>query len=342
MNIVQALTLAAKVATRATPPILECVLVDSGGLTVTSAEMHITIRVPVPGWTGAARPLHAKTLLAAVKAAGPNLAAIGPHAVTLTAGATIAVETLEAADFPSFNAGNLPIEFTMPAATLALMLGRTAPAESTEVTRFYLQGTYLHAGAGVLVAVATDGRRLVKAEAALPEGAAGIPGVIIPRGTTKLLRDVLGKKPEGDARIRMSDTRIQVTIGPVTLTSKLVNGTFPEYHRVIPHDPTPRLSAQAAELRTAIKAVTVGQRTETAVGITGAEVWCGTNRYRLTTAHTPGGEDHETRFNGRYLLDVLAPMGTHVTLAQTDPRGPAVFADPADPSWLGVLMPVRL
>lgn len=342
MNIVQALTLAAKVATRGAIPILECAMVDSGGLTVTSGEVHIAIRVPVPGWTGAARPLHAKTLLAAVKAAGPNLAAIGPHAVTLTAGSTIAVETLEAADFPSFNAGNLPIEFTMPAVALALMLGRTAQAESTEKTRYYLNGTYLHAGAGVLVAVATDGWRLVKAEAALPEGAAGIPGVIIPRGTTKLLRDVLGKKPEGDARIRMSDTRIQVTIGPVTLTSKLIDGTFPEYHRVIPHDPTPRLSAQAAELRTAIKAVTAGQRIEAAVGITGAEIWCGTNRYRLMTAHTPGGEDHETRFNGRYLLDMLAPMGTHVTLAQTAPLDPAVFTDPADPSWLVVLMPVRL
>ena len=141
MNIVQALTLAAKVATRGAIPILECAMVDSGGLTVTSGEVHIAIRVPVPGWTGAARPLHAKTLLAAVKAAGPNLAAIGPHAVTLTAGSTIAVETLEAADFPSFNAGNLPIEFTMPAVALALMLGRTAQAESTEKTRYYLNGT---------------------------------------------------------------------------------------------------------------------------------------------------------------------------------------------------------
>ena len=342
MNIVQALTLAAKVATRAAPSILECVMVDSGGLTVTNGEVRIMIRVPVPGWTGAARPLHAKALLAAVKAAGPDLAAIGPHAVTLTAGATIAVGTLDSADFPSFAPGDLPFEFTMPAVALALMLHRTAQAESTEETRFYLQGTYLHTGAGVLVAAASDGRMLVKAEAALPEGAAGIPGVIIPRGTTKLLRDVLGKKPEGDARVRMSDTRIQVTIGSVTLTSKLVDGTFPDYHRALPRDPTPRLSAQAAELRKAIKIVTAGQRIEAAVGITGAEVWCGTNRYRLTTAHTPGGEDHETGFMSHQLLDMLAPMGTHVTLAQTDPRDPAVFTDPADPSWLGVLMPVRL
>lgn len=346
ITITQALAIAAKITSkRGYAPILRCVLVDAFGLSATDLDVHIAIHVLVPGWKGAARPLHAKTLLAAVKAAGASLATIGPHAVALTTGSTIAVETLEAADFPSFDAGDLPIEFTMPAATLSTMLHRTAHAISTEETRYYLNGVYLHAqGQGeraTLRAVASDGHRLVVTEAELPDGAQGLPGIIIPRGTVKLLCGVLGKQPEGVVKIKASDTRIQVTYGPVTLTSKLIDGTFPEYNLVVPHNPELRMTCPTAELRAAIKAVRVGAERDATVALDGHEIQCGANRATLATAKVVKG-DHETGFNGQYLMDMLEIAGRDVAFFQNEPASPAIFSDLDDPSWFEVIMPKRV
>ena len=339
MNLIQALTLAAKSTdTRNRVPILGCILVDAHGVSATEMETHISVHVTVPGWTGPARPMHAKSLLAAVKAAGANLATVAPHAVTLTSGATIAVETLEAEDFPACTAGDLPTTFEMPAATLARLLTRTAHAESTEETRYYLIGTYLHAHDGLLRAVATDGNRMVVAGTALPDDAAEMPSVIVPTAATKLLRAILGKKPEGVASVRMSGTRIQVSFGPVTLTSKLIDGVFPGYLRVIPQDPTPRMTVAAADFRAAIKAATAGAAKGAAVAIGGGEVRCTASRAPLPEAASVP----EVGFNSRYLLDALEHAGATVAMAQTDPRGPAVFTDPADASWFEVIMPMRV
>jgi len=339
MNLVQALTLAAKSSdTRNRVPILGCILVGPDSVSATTMETHISVCVTVPGWTGPARPMHAKSLLAAVKAAGANLAAIGPHAVTLTSGATIAVETLDSEDFPACNAGDLPTAFETPAAALASLLARTAHAESTEATRYYLIGTYLHAHDGLLRAVATDGHRLVAADALLPDGAADMPGVIVPSAATKLLRGMLGKRPEGTVSVKLSATHVQATLGPVTLTSKLVDGVFPEYLRIIPQDPTPRMTVATADFRAAIKVVTAGADKGAAVAIGGGEMRCGNARAPLPEAASVP----EIVFNSRYLLDMLEHAGATVTMAQTDPARSAVFGDPADASWFELVMPKKV
>ncbi len=137
-------------------------------------------------------------------------------------------------------AGTLPHAFRLPAQLLRGMIDRTRFAISTEETRYYLNGIYLHAVAGsdgvkVLRAVATDGHRLARVEEPLPEGAEGIPGVIIPRKTVLEARKLLDEVQD-DVEIALSETRIQFTLGTVRLTSKLIDGTFPEYERVIPRD----------------------------------------------------------------------------------------------------------
>ena len=337
MNIIQALTLAAKSSdTRNRVPVLGCILVDAHGVSATDIETHISVRVTVPGWEGPARPMNAKALLAAVKAAGANLATVAPHAVTLTNGAAIAVETLDAEDFPACKVGDLPTTFDMPAAALARLLTRTAHAESKEETRYYLNGTYLHAHDGTLRAVATDGHRMVVADAMLPDGAAGMPSVIVPTAATKLLRAILGKKSEGAATVRLSDTRIQVAFGPVTLTSKLIDGsTFPQYLRVTPQSPTPRMTVAATDFRAAIKAATAGVAKGATVAIEGGEVRCMAFRVPLPEAASVP----KVGFNSQYLLDALEHAGATVAMAQTDPRDPAVFTDPADASWFEVIMP---
>ena len=135
--------------------------------------------------------------------------------------------------------GALPHKFAIGAQTLRALIDRTRFAISTEETRYYLNGIYLHAAevddTKVLRAVATDGHRLARVEEPLPQGAAGMPGVIVPRKTVNELRKLLDEA-SGDVEVALSDTRIQFQVGPVVLTSKLIDGTFPEYERVIPRD----------------------------------------------------------------------------------------------------------
>jgi len=142
-------------------------------------------------------------------------------------------------DFPSMTAGTLPHKFPVDAQDLRGLIDRTRFAISTEETRYYLNGIYLHAaesdGVRVLRAVATDGHRLARVQVDLPEGAVGMPGVIIPRKTVAELRKLLDEAT-GGVELALSDTRIQFTVGSITLTSKLIDGTFPEYDRVIPRD----------------------------------------------------------------------------------------------------------
>ncbi|MBV8095576.1 MAG: DNA polymerase III subunit beta, partial [Acetobacteraceae bacterium] len=138
-------------------------------------------------------------------------------------------------DFPSMTAGTLPHRFSLQAKVLRELIDRTRFAISTEETRYYLNGIYMHVAESeerrVLRAVATDGHRLARVEEELPPGAGSMPGVIIPRKTVTELRKLIDESNDL-VEIALSDTRIQFQAGPVTLTSKLIDGTFPEYERV--------------------------------------------------------------------------------------------------------------
>src|ERR1700732_3560239 len=133
--------------------------------------------------------------------------------------------------------GELPYNFSLSAIELRTLIDRTRFAISTEETRYYLNGIYLHATKAdevpVIRAVATDGHRLARMEMVLPEGAAGMPGVIIPRKTVLELRKLV-EESEEEVQIGLSETKIPSTIGEAALTSKLIDGTFPDYDRVIP------------------------------------------------------------------------------------------------------------
>lgn len=151
------------------------------------------------------------------------------------------LNVLSVDDFPSMGAGDFPHRFHLNGTILRSLIDRTRFAISTEETRYYLNGIYLHAadidGKPLLRAVATDGHRLARVEAEMPTGAAGMPGVIIPRKTVAELRKLIDEAPE-EISVALSETRIQFTVGPITLTSKLIDGTFPEYERVIPRNNT--------------------------------------------------------------------------------------------------------
>ena len=142
------------------------------------------------------------------------------------------LQCLPEGDFPDISTGDFTNRFSMPTAVLSALLSKTAFAISSEETRYYLNGVYLHVVDDALIAVATDGHRLSKASARLPDGAVGMPGVIVPRKAVgELLRLC---DAGGDAFIEVSTTKIRAAIGSVVLTTKLIDGSFPDYNRVIP------------------------------------------------------------------------------------------------------------
>ena len=147
------------------------------------------------------------------------------------------LQTLPESDFPDLAAGEMTHRFSLAAADLKRLIDKTQFAISTEETRYYLNGIYLHAAgtgkAPTLRAVATDGHRLAQDELALPAGADGMPGVIVPRKTVGEVQRLI-EDAEAEVAIELSQGKIRFTLGDVVLTSKLIDGTFPDYARVIP------------------------------------------------------------------------------------------------------------
>lgn len=147
------------------------------------------------------------------------------------------VQSLPESDFPDITAGEFSHRFTLPAKDFAAAFGQVEFAISTEETRYYLNGIHMHTlpvdGQTKLRAVATDGHRLSRIELPAPEGSAGMPAVIVPRKTVAELGR-MAKDQDGEITLEFSANKIRATIGASTLTSKLIDGTFPDYQRVIP------------------------------------------------------------------------------------------------------------
>ncbi|MFT8585180.1 DNA polymerase III subunit beta [Acetobacter papayae] len=259
-------------------------------------------------------------------------------------------------DFPSMGAGDFPHSFNLASATLRGLIDRTRFAISTEETRYYLNGIYLHAtdveGEALLRAVATDGHRLARVQAPLPAGASGIPGVIIPRKTVSELRKLLDEAPE-EIAVALSETRIQFTVGAVVLTSKLIDGTFPEYERVIPRnnnrvlrvgkkdfsDAVARVAAISQERSRPVKlALEPGLLTLSASsaeqGMAKEEL--DDNRISYTA------EALEIGFQARYLNDVTDQVEKEVEFVFADSASPTIVRDVDSPAALYVLMPMRV
>jgi len=252
------------------------------------------------------------------------------------------------------NDGDLPHRFPVPASDLRSLIDRTRFAVSTEETRYYLNGIYVHAteanGVAVLRGVATDGHRLARVEMPLPAGAADMPGVIVPRKTVGELRKLLDEA-DGSVEVELSDTKIRLSIGNITLTSKLVDGTFPDYERVIPvgndkalevpvkafAQAVDRVSTISTEKSRAIK-LALGKNTLT-LSATSPDASSAVEEIEVGYDSTP----IEIGFNSRYLLDIAEQItGSDVRFLLADSGSPTVVRDAADESALYVLMPMRV
>ena len=260
------------------------------------------------------------------------------------------LSTLPRVDFPVIAEGDLPTRFELPAATLRQIIDKTRFAISSEETRYYLMGIFLHVADDQLKAAATDGHRLARVTVPKPDGADGMPDVIIPRKCVNELRKLLDEV-EGTVEVSLSATKVRFVLGHAVLTSKLIDGTFPDYNRVIPTandkllklDPksfsagVDRVSTIASEKTRAVKISL--DRDKVTLSVTSPENGLATEE--LPADYSADGL--EIGFNARYLLDILGEIdGDTVEVHLADAAAPTLLRENDKSNALYVLMPMRV
>jgi DNA polymerase III subunit beta len=275
--------------------------------------------------------------------------------ITVEAGrSTFSLATLPREDFPVMASSEYAANFSAPAKVLRRLFDKSKFAISTEETRYYLNGVYMHVSTGedgpVLRCVATDGHRLARIDAPLPEGAAGMPGVIVPRKTVGELRKLLDED-DTEIAVSVSETKVRFATPLITLTSKVIDGTFPDYTRVIPTGNTKRLEVDAAEFAKAVDRVaTVSSERSRAVKLQLDEDRLilsvnapdsGAAEEELAVAY--GDERLEIGFNAKYLLEIASQVDRENAVFMFNSSGdPTLMREGDDTSAVYVVMPMRV
>jgi DNA polymerase III subunit beta len=284
------------------------------------------------------------------------LEASGDRAVlTIRAGRSrFTLQTLPESDFPDLAAGEMTHTFKLAAADLKRLIDKTQFAISTEETRYYLNGIYLHtagtAKAPTLRGVATDGHRLAQFELPLPAGASGMPGIIVPRKTVAEVQRLI-EDNDAEITVELSQGKVRFRLGETVLTSKLIDGTFPDYARVIPLGNDKELTVDKKEFEQAVDRVsTVSSERGRAVklslsngklmlSVTNPDSGSATEEIEVEY----GSEPLDIGFNSRYLLDIAAQLeGEAAVLKLADPGSPTLIQDRDTKGALYVLMPMRV
>jgi DNA polymerase-3 subunit beta len=262
--------------------------------------------------------------------------------------------TLPREDFPIMASAEYQVSFACPAPVLRRLFDKAKFAISTEETRYYLNGVYMHAAKGpdgpVLRCVATDGHRLARIDAALPEGAADLPGVIVPRKTVGELRKLLDDD-EAQIAVSVSETKVRFATPEVTLTSKVIDGTFPDYARVIPTGNAKRLEVDAKEFAQAVDRVaTVSSERSRAVKMALEEDRLvlsvnapdsGAADEELAVAY--GDERLEIGFNAKYLQEIADQVDRENAVFLFNSAGdPTLMREGNDETAVYVVMPMRV
>jgi DNA polymerase-3 subunit beta len=347
---------------RNTIPILNNVLMEAGDgvikLTATDMELAIseTVEAEVGGQGAITAPAHTLYDIVRKLPDGAQVALeTGDDQLVLHSGrSNFQLAALPPADFPALGEEDLPHHFVLTASAARALIDQTRFAISTEETRYYLNGIYLHAtdrdGTPVLRAVATDGHRLARFDAPLPDGAADIPGVIVPRKMVNEWRKLIDET-DCAIEIGLSDAKIALAFDDTMLTSKLIDGTFPDYQRVVPEgnekilevdcrvfaDAVDRVSTISTEKSRAVKlALGAGSMTLSATSI---------DQGRADEEIEVGydADAMEIGFNSRYLLDIAERIqGEKASFRLGDGASAAIVSDVDDANALYVIMPMRV
>ncbi len=268
--------------------------------------------------------------------------------------ANFQLQCLPKSEFPELSSGTFTHIFRLPSDKLKTLINRTQFAISNEETRYYLNGIYMHTvtvgGDLILRAVATDGHRLARAEIVAPSGSEQMPGIIVPRKTVGEIQKLI-EEGEAPATLEISDTKIRLTYGPVVLTSKLIDGTFPDYQRVIPTGNDRRLRIDRDTFQRAVDRVsTISTERGRAVklAISEGQIVLNVNNPGSGNATEELAADYssdamEIGFNAKYLLDIASQVtGDEINFMLADAASPTLIEDGSDKSVLYVLMPMRV
>ena len=349
---------------RNTYPILANVLLKAADgkldLRATDLDIEVTESVPAMVGTPGTTTVPAHTLYEIVRkladGAEVRLETQGGEQMLLSSGRSrFNLACLSPDSFPDLKSGTFGHEFAIPAATLRELIERTQFAISTEETRYYLNGIYLHTletgAATVLRAVATDGHRMARAETDAPEGSKGMPGIIVPKKTVGEVQKLLDGA-DGDVQVEVSDTKIRFTLGGVVLLSKLIEGTFPDYERVTPKNNDKAMNVDRASFATAVDRVSTiasergGKAVKLAVKDGQLELSVtnpdhGTASEELPVEFEP--EIFEIGFNARYLLDIIGQIRSdNAVFLFNDAGSPTLVREDGETRALYVLMPMRV
>lgn len=273
------------------------------------------------------------------------------------------LQTLPADDYPRLKAIEPTNAFALSGRALARLIAKSKFAISTEETRYYLNGLYLHVveapDGPQLRAVATDGHRLAQIATPAPDGAVSMPGIIVPRRMVEDLERLAKVAGSETIEIAVSSTLIRATHEHTELVSKLIDGTFPDYQRVVPQNNPHRVVLDARALAASMERLAaVGTERGRAVKV---QLDAGTCALELRSADIgeasdaldcewQGPDGFAIGFNARYALELMAALDVdQAAIALADPGSPMLWTDAAaegaereQPNALYVLMPMRV
>lgn len=349
---------------RNTIPILANVLIEAEGSDVsfraTDLDIEVVDKAPAQVERAGATTVAATTLHEIVRKL-PDGSLVSLTADTAAGRLTVeagrsnfSLATLPKEDFPVMASSEYTSNFSASAAVLRRLFDKSKFAISTEETRYYLNGVYMHIadadGGKMLRCVATDGHRLARIDADMPEGAADMPGVIVPRKTVGEMRKLLD---DDDMKIAVSvsETKVRFATPQITLTSKVIDGTFPDYTRVIPQGNTRKLEVDAADFARAVDRVaTVSSERSRAVKLQLDEDRLvlsvnapdsGAAEEELAVAYSD--ERLEIGFNAKYLLEIASQVDRENAVFMFNSSGdPTLMREGNDTSAVYVVMPMRV
>ena len=349
---------------RNTIPILANVLIEAEGdqasFRATDLDIEVVDEAPAKVERAGATTVNAVTLHEIVrKLPDGSLVTLTDDGasgrLTVEAGrSNFSLATLPREDFPVMATSEYEANFVCAAPVLRRLFDKSKFAISTEETRYYLNGVYMHIadanGGQVLRCVATDGHRLARIDADVPAGAEGLPGVIVPRKTVGELRKLLDDE-EAEIAVSVSGTKIRFAAPGITLTSKVIDGTFPDYTRVIPSGNTRRLEVDAAEFAKAVDRVaTVSSERSRAVKLSLDEDRLvlsvnapdsGAAEEELAVAY--GDDALEIGFNAKYLLEIASQVDRENAVFLFNSSGdPTLMREGNDETAVYVVMPMRV
>jgi len=349
---------------RNTIPILSNVLIraDGGEVQFKATDLDLEVQEASPAMVeepgGTTVPAHMLHDIVRKLPDGSEVelkVAEGDPTLSLRAGkSNFKLGVLPDSDFPDLTSETFTHSFTMPAPSLKQLIDQTQFAISTEETRYYLNGIFLHSvdegGSPLLRAVATDGHRLARVQIEAPSGSEDMPGIIVPRKAVGEIQKLV-EDPDAIVNVELSESKIRFTVGSVVLTSKLIDGTFPDYNRVIPTDNTKQLSMDSATFASAVDRVSTisserGRAVKMAIGDGALTLTVNNPESGLATEEIAVGytdDALEIGFNSRYLLDIAGQLKSdEAQMLLADPGSPTIIRDAGDEAALFVLMPMRV